>query len=432
MTTTPHALSATDANAIFGGDQTAAPVVVEMPDSKTTPVATSTVVPSTVVPSTVVPSAKGVGPNPPHINAAAGKIDAGPGIVDESPAPAAQVKHAAPKRKFASPPVIDQPLVYRNDTHVPDGDPAVNQQITRRLRAYRSQAWEDDISRNALDTAPFENLPPINTRDDAEFTNRPNMLPEELLDGRSFKDLVARDSLPIPCPADREGYSPGRDGNYWMQGMADFLKVMQVADELDVDVRSYLDFGCATGRVIRHFCAQTDVPKIWGSDLNARHVRWMAEHLPMNVRPIANHAVPTLPIADGSINVISAFSVFTHIDAFEVCWLAELSRILSRGGFAYLTVHNEATWNVLKNERDNPENRLIKSMLEIHPETCQQLEGPMPNTRTVYRFTSFGPYRAQVFHSNHYLRQVWGRFFKVHAILDCHHVRQSVVVLRKK
>jgi hypothetical protein len=36
-----------------------------------------------------------------------------------------------------------------------------------------------------------------------------------------------------------------------------------------------------------------------------------------------------------------------------------------------------------------------------------------------------------VFHSNNYLRNVWGRFFEVVEILPRHHVRQTVMLLRK-
>jgi hypothetical protein len=71
-------------------------------------------------------------------------------------------------------------------------------------------------------------------------------------------------------------------------------------------------------------------------------------------------------------------------------------------------------------------------MLKIDPTVREKLQQPMADTRTVYRFAQSGPYRAQVFHSNNYLQQVWGRFFKIEEILPGHHVRQTVLVLRKK
>jgi hypothetical protein len=38
---------------------------------------------------------------------------------------------------------------------------------------------------------------------------------------------------------------------------------------------------------------------------------------------------------------------------------------------------------------------------------------------------------ACVFYPNHHLKKVWDRFLDLQEILDCRHVRQSVVVLRK-
>ncbi len=130
--------------------------------------------------------------------------------------------------------------------------------------------------------------------------------------------------------------------------------------------------------------------------------------------------------------MITAFSVFTHINTFETCWLAELRRIMHDDGLCYLTVHNEDTWEICREELDNPDNRLVQSILKIDPEVIHKIHQPLADTRTVYRFAQAGPYRAQVFHSNNYLEKVWGRFFKIEEILPAHHVRQTVVILRKK
>ena len=134
---------------------------------------------------------------------------------------------------------------------------------------------------------------------------------------------------------------------------------------------------------------------------------------------------------DNYFDVVSAFSVFTHIDTFETAWIAELRRILKPGGIAYLTVHNEDTWKILRNDMDNPKNRLIQSVLKVDPEFAEKIHQPMPDKRTVYRFQQNGPYRAQVFHSDNYLRRTWGRFMDIKEILPHRHIRQTVVILQK-
>jgi hypothetical protein len=154
--------------------------------------------------------------------------------------------------------------------------------------------------------------------------------------------------------------------------------------------------------------------------------------LPQRVKPIFNPCLPAIPMAQDSIDVISAFSVFTHIDIFETAWLAELRRILNPNGLAYVTIQNEDTWELLRDEIDNPNNRLVQSVRQIDPDFIARLSAPMPDTRTVYRFAQMGPYRAHVFHSNNYVRHVWARFFDILEILPRYHVRQSVVIMRKK
>lgn len=297
----------------------------------------------------------------------------------------------------------------------------------------RPISWEEDISRNTLDTQPFENLPSPADLDESEFTNPKRLeIINPLLQDQTLASLIEKDRFPIPCPEDREGYAPGFDGQYWLSGLEDYLKVMDVARNLGIAPKAVFDFGCASGRLVRHYAAQSDIKEIWGSDINRRHIRWLYEHLPETVKPIFNHSIPSLPLPDGSVDIVTAFSVFTHIDTFETSWLAEIRRILSPNGMAYLTVHNEATWEALRDHVDNPQNRLIQSILKIDPSVREQIHGPLPSNRLVYRFSQVGPYRAQVFHSNAFLRNVWGRFFEVVDILDLHHVRQSVVVLRRK
>lgn len=295
----------------------------------------------------------------------------------------------------------------------------------------RPVEWENDISCNALDDQPFETLAPIATRPAGDLLRIEKMVPPELLGERSLAERIALDSFPVPVPADREGYAPLFDGRYWATGLVDHLKIMQAAAGLEHGIRRYLDFGCASGRVLRHFVTQTGIPEIWGSDINQRHIRWLCEHLPDRVKPVFHHSLPTLPMPDSCFDVISAFSVFTHLDTFETAWLAELRRILRPGGLAYLTVHDGETWIALREHLDNPKNRLVQSLRGIDPGFDAAVQQPLKAGRTVYRFARQGPYRAHVFHSSDWLRNVWGRFFVIEKILPRHHNLQTVLLLRK-
>ena len=301
----------------------------------------------------------------------------------------------------------------------------VHQLVSNRLSNFRHRNWEDDVSRNSIDTEPFENLPPITEMKSSWLRREAAGIVDV-----DLPEYVGRDLAAIPCAEDREGYSGRNNARYWLVGLRDYLDVVGVASQQGVTINRILDFGCASGRVIRHFAAQSDIEEIWGSDLNARHIRWLCENMSANVRPIANHSFPHLPVVDHYFDAITAFSVFTHIDTFETAWLAELRRILSKTGFAYITVHNEDTWKSLRDEVDNENNRLIQSLISMDESLKQKLFEDMPEGRQVFRFTHMGPYRAQVFHSNSYIKNVWGRFFKIVDILPCHHNRQSVVIMK--
>ena len=216
-----------------------------------------------------------------------------------------------------------------------------------------------------------------------------------------------------------------------MSGLADHFKITKIAKKYKVETKRVFDFGCGTGRVLRHFAAQSEVNEIWGSDINGRRIRWITENLPNQVKPVFTNAIPTLPLEDNYFDVVTAFDVFTRMDTFESAWIAELRRVLKPGGIAYLTVYNEEAWKFLRRDIDNPKNQLIQSVLKADPQFAEMVQQPLPDKRTVIRLPQSGPDRAHVFHSDNYLRRTWGRFMDVKEILPRRHARQTVVVLQK-
>lgn len=294
---------------------------------------------------------------------------------------------------------------------------------------FRMPTWEEDISLNHHSIDPFQNGqgPGEMPREAFQVWS---LLTTDLLGKKLLDDFLKNDCYPIPATSDREGYNLNHDATYYLNGLADFLKVMRTVEKFGVTVDSYLDFGCASGRVLRHFCCQTDIPNLWGSDINGRHIRWLDEHLPKKLKLIHNHCLPSLPIADNSLDLITAFSVFTHIDTFETAWLAELYRILRPGGLAYLTVQNEASWEYLRSA--GPDQVLVKRLSQQQPNFPRDLQSDLPQHRLDYRHTQLGPYRAIVFHSNEYLHRTWGRYFQIEEIRPLDHgVHQSVFIGRK-
>lgn len=277
------------------------------------------------------------------------------------------------------------------------------------------------------------NRPAITTYDPRLVRPLPQLLPADVLAGRDFRAMVYRDNFPIPNDTQREGYLPGNDIAYWLHGLADFLKLANALKSSNLSPKAILDFGSASGRVTRHLCRQLDETTVWACDIDPSHVDWLNHHGPPNVRPFLTSENVGVPIADNQLDLVCAFSVFTHIDETEAAWLAEIRRVLRPGGIAYLTVHNDDTWAALADaDSDSHTNRLVNSMLRTGKFQIEDAKQPMPKERIVYQFKGSDLYHCQVFHSNRWIENTWGPFLEVVEIHPCAHLRQSAVVLRKK
>ena len=248
-------------------------------------------------------------------------------------------------------------------------------------------------------------------------------------------DHAKLDPWPIPVPPLREGYAPDNHGWYWTTGLLDYLKVNEAIEihglQTDGQPR-VLDFGCSSGRYLRHVASHEADVEIWGTDFDLDNVNWVRDNLPP-VRALLNTVVPHLPFEDSSFDVITAFSVFTHIDSFELEWLSELKRILCHGGLAYLSVQSERTWKRIP-QRDYILKKLVSAQ-KLNPDfkiAKTLFEEPMPRDRVVFRWSPKGAYAVDMYHSQEYLRRVWNRHMEVLDIYDAAlSDLQDVVVLRK-
>jgi len=281
--------------------------------------------------------------------------------------------------------------------------------------------WEDLISLNSRCDTTFEVLgPAADYRAGDTHTDWSG-------EGQAVEDALLKDTYPLPTTADREGYYGPHHFSYWASGLRDRRLLRECCDRLGVELEAYLDLGCASGRVIRHFAVADPEVKVYGCDINRRHVDWVAKHLPETIIAFQNHSIPNLPLPDNSLDLVSAYSVFTHIESFETSWLLELHRVLRPGGIAWVTVHTERTWSAMS------EGWPLHKALAKHPDFTPYVEAraELPAERLVYRWHSNRSYSSNVFYTSEYLRRTWGRIFE---IAEDHHRLpgfQDVVVLRK-
>jgi SAM-dependent methyltransferase len=145
------------------------------------------------------------------------------------------------------------------------------------------------------------------------------MPPPELI---TTEALMYRDDLEIE----------GKSASYFGSGFRDAWIILTMLDAYSFDlrsVRSILEFGCGTGRVLRHF-RNTSGLRLAGTDANPKPIEWDRENLP-NIEFYHNGLTPPLTFGDESFDLIYALSVFTHIPLeLQRSWLDELRRVLFR------------------------------------------------------------------------------------------------------
>jgi SAM-dependent methyltransferase len=292
-------------------------------------------------------------------------------------------------------------------------------------------------------TAATETRPPISVVLRQIVGHQPQAVPtnvhnlDDALEPIDVGPSIARDPHPIPSDADREGYSTGNDAGYWISGLRDYLKVLEAFrrhGKTDALPRRVLDLGCATGRVLRHMACQEEEVEVWGCDIDRKNVEWVARHLPDRIRIFQNSVYPNLPIQDSFFDVVTAFSVFTHIDTFEDAWLLELRRILRPGGIAFITFHSERVWNRIAETRFS---FVMTAMLKCRhedgtPTVAEEFARPMPADRLVLAWQTDSAYRYNAFHSTNYVLSRWGKLLEPCAVYDGGVAGfQDIAVLRK-
>jgi ubiquinone/menaquinone biosynthesis C-methylase UbiE len=247
-----------------------------------------------------------------------------------------------------------------------------------------------------------------------------------VLSDADFHDHVDRDQIPVPAPENREGYHGERHFCYWLSGLYDYKQILEQIPSVKQS-GIIVDFGGASGRVARHFSLNHSGADIIVAELNINHIDYINDYFPGNTKALKLSSYPHFMLSDSSVDLLYAFSVFTHIDVYELSWIAEIYRILKSGSYAYLTIHSEHTWGLL------PEAYLYETLKENREFKKLFRKGqPMPKERLVFEYnTGSNDYNCNVFHHSRYIEAHWGKWFNVEKVIFQGHGYQTVVILRK-
>lgn len=280
----------------------------------------------------------------------------------------------------------------------------------------------------------WEDMVALNVRSDVELDpiEPPSAYAVDTLPARfaslkdTFRSFLDRDIYPLPSTQTREGYYGSDHFSYWLSGALDFTKCMEIARANNVQVDTYLDLGSATGRVARHFACQLPQSTVYAVDINLEHVRWVNRHFGGRMISFQNTSIPHLPLESNSVDLVTAYSVFSHIEAFDHAWLMEIRRILRPGGMFILTA-NVDSW------QDMNENWHVYKSLKNHKEfDATKLGAPLWNPRVVFRWNSEGSYSSVVFLRRDYVDREWGNIFEIVGVQKYFTPFQTGVYLRKR
>lgn len=287
----------------------------------------------------------------------------------------------------------------------------------------------DSISVNTLSTSLIESKPsPKESIDD--WLKSTYHLAKKFADD-DLKQFAKNDNSPIPEL--REKYNQNNDFAFWLGGLMDYYTSIGVANKYGIDIKKYLDFGCASGRVVRHFAHQSNIKEIWGCDINEQYIIWMMKNFPRNVKPIHTTTIPNIPIEDNYFDLITAFSVFTHISFFETTLICELRRVMKTGSIAIVTFQMENSFESWQKRcKSSHPGDYGKWILKNNEEF---LSTPLKD-KVVCIGPEMTPYNSLVHHSTNYVHETFGRYFEILEIIPYFHGEkgindQTAVVLRK-
>ena len=113
-----------------------------------------------------------------------------------------------------------------------------------------------------------------------------------------------------------------------------------------------IDFGSGWGRITRTLLTKTPATNLYALDVDDRMTALVNTTLP-GVNAMTVNPLPPTPLATGAFDGVVAFSVFSHLSGpAHEAWAAELARVVRPGGFAAITVLDDAFFHQVRGAQE--------------------------------------------------------------------------------
>ena len=218
-------------------------------------------------------------------------------------------------------------------------------------------------------------------------------------------------SLPLP-PAELRNRVTGTEDPVWFDEcgemtVASFEAALTSIGRCLDDFQSIYDFGAGCGRLTRWLLKRAPHARVAASDIDAPAIAWMQRNLPQ-VDARVNEGLPPLTFDDQVFDLVTGFSVFTHLDEdYQDYWLTELHRVTIPGAILLLTVHGEWNW----------QDHVEKLPDLIHSRDQLDRTGLLFYTKEGWETLAFPDFYHTTFHTHEYIYRHWSRWFDVLRVL---------------
>lgn len=188
--------------------------------------------------------------------------------------------------------------------------------------------------------------------------------------------------------------------SFWAVGQCAADDIMRALNGA-LHFHTVLDFGCGCGRVLPFMQAALSDAQFHAVDIDEDAIRWVRGAHP-HAQAQTTQGSPPLPYADASFDLIYAVSVWTHLDEDrQRAWLTEMRRVLKPGGVLVASLHGE---------------RAASRMMPSEAWGDIVVHGFAYAPVGIWQGV-FPAWYGVAWHTEAYVRRVWGGYLTVHAHL---------------